>query len=81
MRASTHRAAACILLANKNSVNAIDDDYKNILNALSIKKNVYNLNKDGKNDSHFNMRMIMQILKPENKFLYYSSLNLSAHND
>ncbi len=81
MRGTSHRAAACILLVNKNSKHAVDDDYKNILNALSIKKAVYNVNKDGKDDEHFIMRIIMQLLKPESKFLYYSSLNLSPLND
>jgi hypothetical protein len=81
MRGNSHRAAACILLVNKNSQHAVDDDYKNILNALSIKKAVYNVNKDGKDDEHFNMRIIMQLLKPDSKFLYYSSLNLSPLND
>jgi hypothetical protein len=80
-RADTHRAAACMLLVNKNSRFANDDDYKNILNALSIKKAVYNLNKDGKDDEKFNMKIIMQLLKPDSKFLYYKSLNLSPLND
>lgn len=69
-RADIHRSNACILLVNKNSRCANEDDYKNILNALSIKKAVYNLNKDGKDDEKSNMRIIMQLLKPDSKLLY-----------
>lgn len=62
---------------NKNSNSANDDDYKNILNALSIKKSVYDMNKGGKDDDKANMKIIMQLIKPESKILYYKSLNLS----
>ena len=40
-RASAHKAKACILLTNKNSSNSSEEDYKNILIALAIKKEVY----------------------------------------
>ena len=40
-RAAARKAKACILLTNKNSVNSAEEDYKNILIALSIKKSVY----------------------------------------
>lgn len=41
LRAKTHKANACILLTNKNSSNSSEEDYRNILIALSIKKFVY----------------------------------------
>ena len=40
-RAQTHKANTCILLTNKNSQNSSDEDYRNILIALAIKKFVY----------------------------------------
>lgn len=40
-RAKTHKASTCILLTNKNSSNSSDEDYRNILIALAIKKFVY----------------------------------------
>jgi hypothetical protein len=39
------QAEACMLLTNKNSKNSLEEDYRNILKALSIKKFVYNSNK------------------------------------
>ena len=80
-RGDTHRAQACVLLVNKNSKYANDDDYKNILNALSIKKSVYDINKGGKDDEKCNMKIIMQLIKPESKLLYFKSLNLSPLAD
>lgn len=80
-RGDTNRANACMLLVNKNSKSANDDDYKNILNALSIKKSVYDINTGGKDDDKSNARIIMQLIKPESKILYYKSLNLSPLAD
>lgn len=40
-RALAHYAEACILLTDKNSINSSEEDYRNILIALSIKKFVY----------------------------------------
>ncbi len=45
-RAAAKKAKACILLTNKNSNNSSEEDYKNILIALSIKKSVYVANQD-----------------------------------
>jgi len=69
------------LLTNKNSKKASEDDHRNILNALAIKKHVYDANKDGKDDDKHNMRIIMQLIKPESKNLYFKSLNLSPMRD
>jgi len=40
-RAKAHKAQACILLTNKNSTNSSEEDYRNILIALAVKKFVY----------------------------------------
>ena len=45
-RAKTHKADACILLTNKNSPNSSEEDYRNILIALAVKKFVYDEKKD-----------------------------------
>jgi len=58
-RCDTQKADACVLLTNKNSKKASEDDHRNILNALAIKKHVYDANKDGKDDEKHNMRIIM----------------------
>ena len=59
-RALTHNAASCILLTNKNSSNASEEDYRNILIALAIKKFVYDeKHNDVKGESHANIKLIM----------------------
>lgn len=45
-RAKTNKASACILLTNKNSSNSSEEDYRNILIALAIKKFVYDKKKE-----------------------------------
>ena len=40
-RGCVHKAEACVLLTNKNSKQASEQDYRNILQALSIKRFVY----------------------------------------
>ena len=77
----TARAEACVLLTNKNSRQANEQDFRNILQALSIKRSVYDMNKGGNDDDKHNMKIIMQLIKPESKMLYHKSLNLSAIND
>ena len=39
------------------------------------------MNKGGNDDDKHNMKIIMQLIKPESKVLYHKSLNLSAIND
>lgn len=77
MRAKTQMATACILLTNKNSSMTQEEDYRNILIALAIKKFYYDEQKDRKDDTLANVRICMQLIKPESKDLYYKSLNLS----
>ena len=80
-RAKTHKASACILLTNKNSPNSSEEDYRNILMALAIKKFVYDKKKEQKEDKEPNIKLCMQLIKPESKDLYYKSLNLSPLQD
>ena len=80
-RGATTKAEACILLANKNSKQALQQDFRNILQALSIKRFVYNLNKGSKDDDKHNMKMVMQLIKPEARQLYKKSLNLDSIHD
>lgn len=78
---ATGKAEACILLANKNSKQALEQDFRNILQALSIKRFVYDMNKGSKDDEYFNMKIVMQLIKPESKMLYNQSLNLDSIHD
>ena len=80
-RGETGKAEACVLLANKNSKQALQQDFRNILQALSIKRCVYDANKGGKEDEHHNMKIVMQLIKPESKVLYKKSLNLDSIHD
>lgn len=83
----THKAESCVLLTNKNSKNASEQDYRNILQALSIKRYVYytvKSKRDSKNlkdDNLYNMKIVMQLIKPESKVLYCKSLNLPPDKD
>lgn len=74
------KAQACILLTNKKSRSSFEDQ-RNILNALSIKKYVYGANIHSKDFVMHNMRIILQLIKPESKNLYAKSQNLSWAND
>ena len=52
-----HRAETAVVLTNKNCNNSLDEDYKNILTALALKKFVYNMNKHMKEDGKFNIKL------------------------
>ena len=73
-RAVTEKAKTCILLTNKNSTDAIGIDHKNILIGLAMKKYVHDT-------IGVNMRLCMQLIKPESKQHYTASLNLPYNND
>ena len=64
---------ACILLTNKNTKDSHSADHKNILTGLAIKKYVYN-------EFGSNIRLCMQLIKPESKTHYYSSLNMKSND-
>lgn len=68
-RAAANEAKACVLLNNKNVSDSHAADHKNILTGLAIKKYVDHITK-GEN----NIRLCMQLIKPESKTHYYSAL-------
>ena len=51
------------------------------MQALSIKRTVYDINVGGKDHEFHNMKIVMQLIKPESKILYKKSLNLDAIHD
>lgn len=67
-RASVEFSKCVIILANKQSPNPNLEDYKNILHTFSVKQYV-------KMMAGREIRVCLQLLKPENKDLYFSSLN------
>jgi len=70
-RTDLKNAKTCILLTNKNSTDAVGMDHKNILIGLAMKKNVSDV-------SNKNLRLCMQLIKPESKQHYYSSAGQSS---
>ena len=62
-RSAASKARACIMLTNKNSSNSAEEDFKNILIALSIKKEVYVKNQ-GQKGSEQNIPLCMQLISP-----------------
>ena len=72
-RASSQWAKACILLTEKNTRDPVSADHKNILMGLAIKQYVFY--EKGKN-----IRLCMQLSKPESKTQYYSSLNIPSND-
>jgi len=73
-RASAVEAKACVILTKKYANDSHIIDHKNILTGLAIKKYVNHIT-GGKN-----MRLIMQLIKPESKTHYYSSLNRKSND-
>ena len=76
-RADIINAQTCILLTNKNSKDAVGMDHKNILIGLAMKKYVF----DHKKDKSDNMRLCMQLIKPESKQHYFSSISVPSASD
>mmetsp|Transcript_34847 Transcript_34847/g.53497 ORF Transcript_34847/g.53497 Transcript_34847/m.53497 type:complete len:117 (+) Transcript_34847:1302-1652(+) len=74
-RADVSNAKTCILLTNKNSKDAVGMDHKNILIGLAMKKYVFDMTGDS------NMQFCMQLIKPESKQHYLSSVNVQSGND
>lgn len=73
-RTDLRNAETCILLTNKNSKDAIGVDHNNILIGLAMKKYVYAT-------CQKNLRICMQLIKPESKQHYYSSANNASASD
>ncbi len=72
-RASAETTKCIVILANKVSNNPMLHDYKNILQAFSVKQYVRMM-------AAREIRVCLQMLKPENKDLYFSSLGASDHD-
>lgn len=73
-RAVTEKAKVCILMTNMKSRDPIGMDHKNILTGLALKK--YVLEKTQK--KKINMRLCMQLIKPESKQHYKASITSSS---
>ena len=73
-RAVATKAKACVILTNKYVTDSYSADHKNILTGLSIKKFVHHAT-NGEN-----IRLCMQLIKPESKLHYYSSLNMKSND-
>ena len=74
-RAAMVNAKACVLLTNKNMQDLSALDHKNILTGLAIKKYV-NYHSKGEQ----NIRLCMQLIKPESKTHYYSALPYKSND-
>lgn len=72
-RASAETAKCIIILADKHSQNSNSEDYRNILHASSVKQYVRSV-------ANREIRVCLQILRPENKDLFSSSLNYGPHD-
>ena len=60
---------------NKNITDSLSADHKNILTGLAIKKYVDHMTR-GEN----NLRLCMQLIKPESKTHYYSALSTKSND-
>lgn len=73
-RAMTVKAKACVILTNKYVQDSYSADHKNILTGLAIKKYVHHITNGD------NIRLCMQLIKPESKQHYYASLNMKSND-
>ena len=72
-RAAVEEAKCVVILASKSVKDTISEDYRNILEAYAIKQHAkYNAGR--------NIRVCLQILTPESRELYYSSLMATEHD-
>lgn len=79
-RADVRNAKTCILLTNKNSKDANGMDHKNILIGLAMKKYVLDSKQlNSRNGSDPNMSLCLQLIKPESKQHYFSSINVHSN--
>ena len=79
-RCDASKAKACIILSSDKDHQKYQNgsDHRNILIGLAVKKYVYMLNKDTKDHTIW---LCMQLINPESKKHYYSSLNVLPSND
>eukprot|EP00347_Sterkiella_histriomuscorum_P011662 403371596 len=66
-RCLADKAKCCVILSNQFCRNPTLEDQRNILNALAVKKYV-------RNQSFKEMRLCLQLVKPEHKDLYFTAL-------
>ncbi|KAL4473536.1 hypothetical protein ABPG74_022400 [Tetrahymena malaccensis] len=74
-RTSVYSSKACVLLTDKYITDSHSADHKNVLTGLAIKKFVHHQTK-GEN----NIRLCIQLIKPESKAHYYSSLSFKSND-
>ncbi|EGR28582.1 hypothetical protein IMG5_172560 [Ichthyophthirius multifiliis] len=74
-RTSVHTSKACVLLTDKYITDSHSADHKNVLTALAIKKFVHH-STNGDN----NIRLCIQLIKPESKTHYYSALQNKSND-
>lgn len=79
-RADTEKAKTCILLTNKNAHDPLGMDHKNILIGLALKKYVYDTIGGSASNASNNIRLCMQLIKPESKHHYRASLSVPSSN-
>ena len=59
VRGMANRAKACMLMTNKNSANSSEQDFKNILIALAVKREVFVDNQHCKDETKLNIPICM----------------------
>lgn len=75
-RAATHLAKTSVILTNKYVVDSLSADHRNIMTALSIKKHLFTMDPVALENS----RLVVQLIKPESKTHYFSSMNFRSHD-
>ena len=73
-RCQAEKAKAIVILCNKHSNDANEEDARTILQAMFIKKFL-------KHSKAPHVKVCMQILRPEGKTHYYLSLNKQTKSD
>eukprot|EP01022_Parablepharisma_sp_SALTPOND_P016481 TRINITY_DN2420_c0_g1_i1.p1 TRINITY_DN2420_c0_g1~~TRINITY_DN2420_c0_g1_i1.p1 ORF type:complete len:1016 (+),score=87.41 TRINITY_DN2420_c0_g1_i1:1170-4217(+) len=75
IRASAGAAAGCIILSEKHPTDPLACDQRNILTALAVKTHVFHAEKKR------NIPLLIQLLQPENRVHYLSTLSLHRSTD
>jgi len=75
IRSSVSTAAGCIILSEKHPTDPLACDQRNILTALAVKTHVYH------SETKRNIPLLIQLLQPENRVHYLSTLSLHRSSD
>ncbi len=75
LRANAETAAGCIILSEKHPADPLACDQRNILTALAVKTHVYHT------ENKRNIPLLIQLLQPENRVHYMSTLSLHRASD